>query len=78
MLRMLHPSSGRRNFDVISTQTASNNNNNQASQAITETQDTVQTVDKTEIEEKTKNAIGAANESQSQTSSNNPTAIEKK
>ncbi|CAF1198522.1 unnamed protein product [Adineta steineri] len=78
MLRMLHPSSGRRNFDVISTQAANNNNNNQASQPITETQDAVQTADKKEIEEKTKNAIGAANESQSQASSNNPTAIEKK
>ncbi|CAF1119761.1 unnamed protein product [Adineta steineri] len=54
MLRMLHPSSGRGNFDVVSTQTANNNNNNQASQAINETQDTVQTVDKKEIEEKTK------------------------
>ncbi|CAF4211899.1 unnamed protein product [Adineta steineri] len=78
MLRMLHPSSGRGNFDVVSTQTANNNNNNQASQAINETQDTVQTVDKKEIEEKTKNAISAGNESQSQTSSNNSSAIGKK
>ena len=55
-VRMLHLSSGRDNFDVVTDQATNQN--------------AAQTIDKKEIEEKTKDAIKAAIVSQPQTSSN--------
>ena len=66
---MLHPSSGRDNFNMVSDQGAANTDDGQTSQATNQNQDTVQAVDKKEVEEKTKDAIKAVITSQSQTSS---------
>jgi hypothetical protein len=63
-VRMLHPSSGRDNFTVVSNQATADTNTTATNQ------NAAQTVDKKEIEEKTKDAIKAAAASQSQTSSN--------
>jgi hypothetical protein len=70
-VRMLHPSSGRDNFDVVANQ-ATTDANTAANQATN--QNAAQTVDKKEIEEKTKDAIKAAVASQPQTSSNDATS----
>lgn len=59
-VRMLHPSSGRDNFDTVSNQATTNTGTGQ---------DGGQTVDKKEIEDKTKDAIKAAIAPQSQTPS---------
>jgi hypothetical protein len=72
-VRMLHPSSGRNNFNVVSNQAAASTDGDQASQAANQNQVVAQAVDKNEIEEKTKDAIKAAVASQSQTPSNNKT-----
>ncbi len=67
---MLHPSSGRDNFDVVSNQATANTVAGQASQATNQNQAAAQAVDKKEIEEKTKDAIKTAAASQSQPPSN--------
>jgi len=60
-VRMLHPSSGRKNFNVVKKRTAPNaNNTNQPSQATSENP----TVDKKQLEQQTKNAIQVAAASQ--------------
>jgi hypothetical protein len=69
-VRMLHPSSGRDNFDVVSNQATANTVAGQASQAANQNQVAAQAVDKKEIEEKTKDAIKTAAASQSQPPSN--------
>lgn len=71
-VRMLDPSSGRDNFDVVSNDqpTANTTTRNEESQATNSNQSIAQTVYKKEVEEKTKAAIQAAIASQPQTSSN--------
>ena len=61
-VRMLHPSSGRQNFNRILNQTAARNNPEQASQSTN--QNTTRMDNKKEIEEKTQAAIQAALASQ--------------
>jgi hypothetical protein len=78
-VRMLDPSSGHDNFNAVSTQAAANASGGQAaSQATNQNQDAAQATNKTEIEEKTKDAIKTAGASQSVASSNNSTTNEKK
>ncbi|UJR14258.1 hypothetical protein I4U23_001249 [Adineta vaga] len=72
-VHMLHPSSGRDNFDGVPAQTTNSNNNEEASKAASLNQNTTLTTDKQGVEEKTKNAINVATATQSQTASNNPT-----
>jgi hypothetical protein len=78
-VRMLHPSSGRDNFNAVSTQAAAYASGGRAaSQATNQNQDAAQATNKTEIEEKTKDAIKTAGVPQSAASSNNSTTNEKK
>ncbi len=65
--RMLHPSSGRLNFNVVTEKTNDTNNNCQSSTAINQDQNPSQTEYKIEIETKTKDAIKNAIKSQSPT-----------
>ncbi|CAF1181438.1 unnamed protein product [Rotaria sordida] len=72
---MLHPSSGRINFNVVSEKSKSTNNNEQSSTTTTTTttkqdQNVIQPDNKIEIETKTKDAINNAIKLQS---SNNST-----
>ncbi len=68
-VRILHPSSGRDNFDVVPNQATATTSDTQISQTTNQNQDAAQVVDKKEVEEKTKDAINAAITSQTQTSS---------
>ncbi|CAF1203603.1 unnamed protein product [Adineta steineri] len=77
-VRMLHPSSGRDNFNVVPNQATTNTGDDQSPQATIQNQDAARAASEQDIEEQTRNAIMAAAASHSQTSSNNSKANEKK
>ncbi|CAF1526357.1 unnamed protein product [Adineta steineri] len=77
-VRMLHPSSGRDNFNVVPNQATTNTADDLSPQATIQNQDTARAASEQDIEEQTRNAIMTAAASHSQVSPNNSTANEKK
>jgi len=75
--RMMQPSSGRCNFNVVTEKTNDFSYNDQSSTATNQDENPVQPEYKTGIETKTKDAIKNAIKLQSSTSSNNQKSIEK-
>ncbi|CAF1270260.1 unnamed protein product [Rotaria sp. Silwood1] len=70
-VRMLHPSSGRNNFDTVSNETTAASNDDQVSQTTIKDEGLGETTNIKEIEEKTKDALKVATASLSQASPNN-------
>ncbi|CAF0739101.1 unnamed protein product [Adineta ricciae] len=72
-VHMLHPSSGRVNFDSVPAQVTNNNSSAEASKTANSDEQDRLAADKQDLVEKTKNAIDIAAASASQTASNNAT-----
>ncbi|CAF4808022.1 unnamed protein product [Rotaria sp. Silwood1] len=70
-VRMLHPSSGRNNFNTVSNEATAASNDGQVSQTIIKDEGLGETTNIKEIEEKTKDALKVATTSLSQASPNN-------
>jgi hypothetical protein len=75
--RMMHPSSGRDNFNEVSVKSTSANSGGQPTAATNHNQESTQSAYKTEIKKKTKDAIRSAAKSSSETSSDNSTTTTK-
>ncbi|CAF3753500.1 unnamed protein product [Rotaria sp. Silwood1] len=70
-VRMLHPSSGRNNFNTVSNEATAASNDDQVSQTIIKDEGLGETTNIKEVEEKTKDALKVATASLSQASPNN-------
>ncbi|CAF1642456.1 unnamed protein product [Adineta ricciae] len=72
-VHMLHPSSGRVNFEGVPAQVTNNNSSAEASKTASSDEQDRLAAEKQDIAEKTKNAIDIAAASESQIASNNTT-----